>query len=182
MITLTLDHHDFLSAVEGFARGSHLRQHVWEQIVYRSIPQMTDDEQDFFWFMFRRNLWECYFWRSKVDGNEYKVDTHVGYEDYLHALAALHRGNRYIVEFRVNNKGRRIRVEGYRFNGQMHPLFMGQQKELQSYNAYIPDEWILTCEYLPMPENRYVEQGKEQWWNDIDIYDINLETELPKYI
>lgn len=32
MITFTLDRFDFLSAVEGFACGSHLRQHVWEQI------------------------------------------------------------------------------------------------------------------------------------------------------
>lgn len=38
MIFLFLDHHDFLYAVEGFARGSHLRQHVWRDIVYKSIP------------------------------------------------------------------------------------------------------------------------------------------------
>lgn len=34
MIHLRLDRFDFVSAVEGLARGSHLRQHVWEQIVY----------------------------------------------------------------------------------------------------------------------------------------------------
>lgn len=33
MINLFLDRHDFLFAVEGFARGSHLRQHVWGEIV-----------------------------------------------------------------------------------------------------------------------------------------------------
>ena len=43
MINLNLDRHDFVAAVEGFAHGSHLRQHVWSKIVFLSIPQMTDD-------------------------------------------------------------------------------------------------------------------------------------------
>ena len=53
MIDLSLNRHDFVSAVEGFAHGSHLRQHVWSEIVFPSISQMTDDEMDFFWFIFR---------------------------------------------------------------------------------------------------------------------------------
>lgn len=40
MIDLSLDHHDFVSAIEGFAHGSHLRQHVWREIVFRNIPQI----------------------------------------------------------------------------------------------------------------------------------------------
>ena len=56
MINLTLDHHDFLFAVEGFARGSHLRQHVWENIVYKSILQMSYDDMDYLWFFMRRDL------------------------------------------------------------------------------------------------------------------------------
>lgn len=44
MINLSLNRHDFLYAVEGFASGSHLRQHVWQEIVYKSIPQMSDDD------------------------------------------------------------------------------------------------------------------------------------------
>lgn len=47
MIKLSLDKFDFLCAVEGFARGSHLRQHVWEQIVYKSIPQMSKEDINF---------------------------------------------------------------------------------------------------------------------------------------
>ena len=89
MINLSLDRHDFVAAVEGFAHGSHLRQHVWSEIVFPSIPQMTDEEMDFFWFIFRRNLWDCYF--REVDG---RITKRCGHEDYLHALAALHRGNR----------------------------------------------------------------------------------------
>lgn len=183
MINLSLDHHDFLCAIEGFARGSHLRQHVWEEIVYRSIPQMTDDEQDFLWFMLRRNLWECYFWRSKVDGPDYKVDTHVGYDDYMHALAALHRGNRWKVKFRSETDKKIYLAICYRFNEEWHPLFLCNgvkgYSELQPYAAYIPDEWIKSIEKLPIPDNRYVEQGKEQWWNNIEVYDIDFEKELP---
>ena len=77
MISLELDRHDFVSAVEGFAHGSHLRQHVWRDIVYRSIPQMTDDEMDYFWYIFRRNLWECYF-RKRGDETVFEC----GCEDY----------------------------------------------------------------------------------------------------
>lgn len=61
MIHLHLDRFDFVSAVEGFARGSHLRQHVWKQIVYPSIPQMSLDEMDFLWYFFRRDFWPHYF-------------------------------------------------------------------------------------------------------------------------
>ena len=61
MITISLDHHDFLCAIEGFARGSHLRQHVWREFVWKSIPQMNDMDMDFLWYFMRRDLWECYF-------------------------------------------------------------------------------------------------------------------------
>ena len=94
MISLFLDHHDFLYAVEGFARGSHLRQHVWRDIVYKSIPQMSDDDLDYLWYFMRRDLFGCYFY--ELNG---KRHTHVGHEDFLHALAALHRGNRNKVLF-----------------------------------------------------------------------------------
>lgn len=168
MVTLHLDVHDFLHAIEGFARGSHLRQHVWSEIVYPSIPQMTDDELDFLWFMLRRNLWECYFY--EISG---KPCTHVGHEDFLQAMAALHRGNRWKVKFRSDADKKNHIAICYRFNEQLHPLFTidsKQQKFQPSFNAYIPSEWVITAEKKPAPENRYVECGKEEWWNDIDIY------------
>lgn len=74
MINLSLDRHDFLYAVEGFARGSHLRQHVWQEIVYKSIPQMSDDDMDFLWFYMRRDIFERYFY--ELNG---KKNTHFGY-------------------------------------------------------------------------------------------------------
>lgn len=87
MISLRLDRFDFVSAVEGFARGSHLRQHVWEQIVYPSIPQMCLDEMDFLWYVFRRDLWDNYFYN--MNG---RIAPSPGHKDYLHTLAALNEG------------------------------------------------------------------------------------------
>ena len=167
MINLSLDRHDFVAAVEGFAHGSHLRQHVWSEIVFRSIPQMTDDEMDFFWFIFRRNLWDCYF--REVDG---RITNHCGHEDYLHALAALHRGNRYEVTFYPETQKNPMTVECYRFGGYYRPLrYPGLDDRMASFNSFIPTEWIVEAVAEPMPQNKYVEIGKEKWWTDFSIYD-----------
>ena len=161
MISLSLDPCDFLFAVEGFARGSHLRQHVWQDIVYKSIPQMSDDDMDYLWFFMRRDLWECYF--CELNG---KKHTHVGYEDFIHALAALHRGNRYKVSFRSEADNKLHQALCYHFNGEYRPLYLytnksKEGKELQSFNSFIPSGWIKMVELCGMPENKYVEYGKE---------------------
>ena len=167
MINLSLDRHDFVAAVEGFAHGSHLRQHVWSEIVFLSVPQMTDDEMDFFWFTFRRNLWDCYF--REVDG---RITKRCGHEDYLHALAALHRGNRYKVTFCPGNIKDPMTVECYRFGGYYRPLRNpGLDKHMASFNSCVPAEWIIEAVAEPMPQNEYVEIGKEKWWTDFSIYD-----------
>lgn len=170
MIKLSFDHHDFLFAVEGFARGSHLRQHVWEEIVYKSIPQMSDDDMDYFWFFMRRDLWGCYFYEPNG-----KRNTRVGYEDFVHALAALHRGNRYKVTFRSEADNKLHQALCYRFNGEFHPLsYINRSKkgkELQGFNAVIPNDWIKVAAKYKMPENKYIECGKEHWWTDLDVYD-----------
>lgn len=170
MINLTLGHHDFLYAVEGFARGSHLRQHVWKDIVYKSIPQMDNDDMDFLWFYMRRDLYDCFVY----DLGD-KKHHHVGYEDFMHALAALHRGNRWKLTFRSDADKKDHMAICYRFNKQWHPLLLCNgvkgYSELQPYAAYIPDEWIKRMWKLDTPVNRYVEQGKERWWNDLTIYD-----------
>lgn len=61
MIKVSFNHHDFLFAIEGFVRGSHLRQHVWRNIVYKAIPQMSADDMDFLWFFLRRDTFGVYF-------------------------------------------------------------------------------------------------------------------------
>lgn len=167
MIELSLDRHDFVACVEGFAHGSHLRQHVWNEIVFRSIPQMTDDEMDFFWYIFRRNLWDCYFRES--DG---RITKHCGHDDYLHALAALHRGNRYKVTFLPHNLKKPFTTECYRFAGRYHPLRANKvSPRMASFEVYVPDEWIKDVVKLDMPYNRMVEHGKEEWWTDLSVYD-----------
>ena len=168
MINLSLDRHDFVAAVEGFAHGSHLRQHVWSEIVFFSIPQMTDDEMDFFWFIFRRNLWDCYF--RETDGH---ISKRFGHEDYLHALAALNRGNRYQVTFCRDKLNQPIAIECYRFGGCYRPFpeHWKQDTCWVSFNSFIPAEWIVDAHQEPIPVNRYVEIGKEEWWNDLSVYD-----------
>lgn len=96
MITICLDRHEFLYAIEGFARGSHLRQYVWQDIVWKSIPQMSDDDMDFLWYFMRRNLWECYF--NNIRG---ELHRDVGWKDFLRVMAVLHRGNRHKVTFKA---------------------------------------------------------------------------------
>ena len=168
MINLSLDCHDFVAAVEGFANGSHLRQHVWSEIVFRSISQMTDDEMDFCWFIFRRNLWYCYFYKDKNG----RITKRCGHEDYLHTLAALHRGNRYKVTCHPENNKNPLIVECYRFGGYYRPLHNpGCEGRMASFNSFIPVEWIIEAVAEPMPQNKYVEIGKEKWWTDLNIYD-----------
>ena len=168
MINLSLDRHDFVAAVEGFAHGSHLRQHVWHRMVFSSIPQMTDEDMDFFWFVFRRNLWDCYFYKDKNG----RIAKRCGHEDYLHALAALHRGNRYKVTFYPEIQKDPMTVECYRFGGYYRPLrSRGLDDRMASFNSFIPMEWIVEAVAEPMPQNKYVEIGKEKWWTDFSIYD-----------
>lgn len=169
MIDLSLNRHDFVSAVEGFAHGSHLRQHVWREIVFLNIPQMTDDDMDFFWYIFRRNLWNCYF--REVNG---RMTKYCGYEDYLHALAALHRGNRYKVTFQPDNLKQPMTAECYRFGGHYRPLRIpGQESRMASFDSIIPPEWIKDVVILLMPHNKYVQEGKEDWWTNLCVYDDN---------
>lgn len=167
MIDLSLDCYDFVACVEGFAHGSHLRQHVWREIVFRNISQMTDDEMDFFWYIFRRNLWDCYF-----HGPNVFMSNICGYKDYLHALAALHRGNRYKVTFLPDNLKQSVTVECYRFAGHYRPLRVpGQESRMASFDVFIPEEWIKDIVKLDMPDNSYVQQGRGEWWTDLSVYD-----------
>ena len=165
MINLSLDHHDFLAAVEGFAHGSHLRQHVWSEIVYKNIPQMSEDDIDFLWFYFRRNLWDCYF---------YKDSTRCGAEDYLHALAALHRGNRSYVRFKSDKDGKTHKALCYTFQSKLHPLYEDSRTELQGFDRFISGEQVLKQTVIPMPVNKNVEVGKEEWWEDLSIYNKKI--------
>ena len=165
MINLSLDHHDFFSAVKGFAHGSHLTQHVWQEIVYKNIPQMSEDNLDYFWFYFRRDLWDGYF---------YGGETRCGAKDYLHALAALHRGNRSYARFKSATDGKSHTALCYTFQNVLCPLYLDRSTKLQGFDDFIPGEWVLKQKVIPLPVNEYVQAGKEEWWEDLSIYNKTL--------
>ena len=165
MINLSLHSHDFISAVEGFARGSHLRQHVWQEIVYKNIPQMSEDNLDSFWYYFRRDLWDGYF---------YNGEARCGAKYYLHALAALHRGNRSYVRFKSATDGKNHKALCYTFQSELCPLYLDGSTKLQDFDAVIPGKCVLKQKAHPLPVNEYVEAGKEEWWEDLSIYNKQL--------
>lgn len=172
MIKLTLDRQDFLCAIEGFARGSHLRQHVWHEIVYKSIPQLSDDDMDFLWTYMFRDFRGFYF--HEIQGKRYK---HCGADDFFRALAILHRGNRYLVRHRSDEKGHTRFAICYRYNGKYCPLYEGKKpsKKLCRWYCYVPDEIIISVEKQPMPYNRFVPSNMKDAWNDLEMYDKPLE-------
>lgn len=164
-INLTLDNHDFLFAIEGFARGSHLRQHVWENIVFPSIRQMDSDFMDYLWFYLRRDVYPLYF-----DGLD-----NCGKDDFIHCLAALHRGNRYKITARVKGTKKRMFIEAYKYKGKYHPLVYSHgvcgKKEYGSFNSYIPEDIIIDVKQAQLPENIFVEYSAYSWWEDLSVYD-----------
>ena len=164
MINLSLHSRDFIAAVEDIARGSNLRHHVW-QSVYESIPQMSEDNIDFFWYYFRRDLWDNYF---------YNGEARFGAEDYLHALAALHRGNRSYVRFKSATDGKNHKALCYTFQSELCPLYLDGSTKLQDFDAVIPGKCVLKQKAHPLPVNEYVEAGKEEWWEDLSIYNKQL--------
>lgn len=164
MIRLELDHHDFLFAVEGFASGSHLRQHVWREIVYNSIPQMTDDDLDYLWYFMRRDLTECY-----VCERNGTMSVQPGHEEFQHALAALHRGNRYTVTYQMPGQRAPKRAICYRYNGEYYPLFnyLGRKTTFEPFGNILPKEWIKGIGRRRLPENKYVAANHAAWWTEL---------------
>lgn len=152
MITATFDKHELLWSIEGFARGSHLRQHIWQKVFEEYLPQLTEDEQDFLWFYLRRDIWSLYF-----DSKYHQC----GCEDFLHTMAALHRGNRANVRYTYNGESGCVKC--YRHDGHWRPFDKG-------FHSFLADEYIVKVEQDPMPNNRYVERGKEDWWHDLSVY------------
>lgn len=167
MIKIALDHHDFLCAIEGFARGSHLRQHVWQYIVWKSIPQMNDNDMDYLWYFMRRDLWECYF--HNFNG---KVRRDVGWEDFLRIMAVLHRGNRHKVIFKALD-GRWHRSLCYMVGGKYCPIYQQgySKRKMEFFASYIPNDWVVSVKTCEMPENPYIVRGDDRHWrNDLSLY------------
>ena len=154
MVTATFNKHDLLYAIEGFARGSHLRQHIWEKVFIEFIPQMNEEEIFFVWYYCMRDLFECYFgwW-------EYPS---CGAEDFIHCMAALDLRNRVMVKTRFEGKDEDVLC--YKFHGNYCPI-------KKSFNAYVAEQYIVSVSDVPF--DPYVHQfgnDAKPWHKDINIY------------
>ena len=171
-ITLTLDHHEFYFAVRGFINGSHLTQDVFGTIIFPAMRQMDAEFENYLWWVLRKNHFDGYM--RKVDEG-FRADA-CGAEDYMHALAMLHRRNRFMVKFVSKDTDDENVHEAlcYKFQGTFRPLRMIGEKQWHGvgFNSFIPDEWVECSEWIGLkePVNEYVEAAHLDWWKDIDIY------------
>lgn len=172
-ITLTLDHHEFYFAVRGFINGSHLTQDVFETIIFPTMRQMDAEFENYLWWVLRKNHFDGYM--HKVDEG-FRTDS-CGAEDYMHALAMLHRRNRFMVKFEAKGTPDDEILHKalcYKFQGTFRPLKMtGERPEhCAGFNSFIPDDWVVSSEWIghKEPVNEYVEAAHLDWWKDIDIY------------
>ncbi len=160
MITMVLDWIDFLYAVEGFACGSHLRQHIWQEIVEKYISQMSNKERDTIWFYLRRDIWPLFF--------EGKYSKSCGAEDFLHCMAAMQRNNYADVTFRENGSPK----------GNLHTarcyIVQNTWYATEHFTSFVPFEWIASIKKIET-EPLYIEQGKESWWKtSLDLYNLPI--------
>ena len=91
---INLDRHQILYYLEGCARGSHLRQGCWHDMI-NLYPKMTQDVRDYIYTYAKRDIAPI-FDRSSSYGYR-----HVGAEDFDQFLACFDRDNRYLVTAQV---------------------------------------------------------------------------------
>lgn len=152
---VNLDCFEVFYYLQGCASGSHLRQGVWRQLVEEIMPQMDDNEKDAIWWWMRRDLWDI-FNKPYGDGF-YKC----GNEDFNHAMAALHRNNYAMISFfHPDKKWKHPRIQKcYRYNDTFYVE--------GSFTKFIPNEWIISANWVAPSDNEYVERSKiELWKND----------------
>ena len=153
MVTIELDKHDLLSHIEGFARGSHLRQHIWENVVVEYMPQMIQEEKDYLWYYLRRDIWPHFFGGHIKFGAEY----------FLQAMAALHKNNYYNVYLnRPSLNGAR---RAYMFQNRLYPEY--------GFRSFYNDDFIQKVEKIECKENVNVPKEDMHWWNNTDIYNLS---------
>ena len=144
-----LDKHELLYYIEGCARGSHLRQGIWQRIVNEFIPKMTEDERDFIWWILRRDIWEIFFGKY----------ANYGAQDFLRAMAALHRNNWAKV---MASDGKTTEcVDCYRYDGHWWVDF----------TVRVADEFITKIENVAFSDNKCVEYRELDKWLDLSVYE-----------
>lgn len=108
----------------------------------------------------------------------------------MKAVLTLDNGEKFIADIyplQGKKQHKQLQALCYRFEGEYHPLYLyidgkvvGKTKKssgLQSFNTVVLNEWIKAVVKHRAPENRHVELGREEWWNDLEIYD-NFKTKL----
>lgn len=160
MINLKLDRKEFFAVIEGLVHT----QYVWREIVYKSIFNMNAEDLDYLWYYLRRDIHPCYFYDH--DGT---TEPQPGHDDFAHALAAMHRGNRYTVACQGPKQAKQHKYLCYKYNGEYRPLLnVGVTcKRFQPFDAVIPKEWIKAVGHRSVPENIYVPDDKKAWWTEL---------------
>lgn len=158
MIKIELDKHDLLYHIEGFANGSHLRQHIWREVIIYYIPQMSKDEIDFTWYYLHRDVWPKFFGRGDTP--------RFGAEEFLQCMAALHRNNYYNLVI-IDDQGEQQTVKAYLFQNRFYPLY--------SFNLFFNETRIQEDKKISLEENKYVPKQHQHWWNNTDIYNLSVE-------
>lgn len=63
-------------------------------------------------------------------------------------------------------------AECYRFGGHYRPLRIpGHEVHMAFFDSFVPPEWIKEVVPYLMPLNEYVQEGKEEWWTELSVYD-----------
>lgn len=107
---------DILYWMEGCARGSHLRQDIWERAVNEFYPKLSDKEKSSIYTYAKRDLTEIFMPKQIGKDCHYQ---HVGHEEFLQFLACYNPANRFQVHVKgeINGEMQEGYVNAYLYKG-----------------------------------------------------------------
>lgn len=120
MIT-NLDQYELLWFLEGCARGSHLRQGIWQRAVDEFYDKLNANERLTIYMYAKRDLTEI-FVPKNIGGTAYQ---NPGHKDFFNFLACFNPTNRYEVHMKGNVDGKDYDewVNAYFYDGDYHVKF-----------------------------------------------------------
>ena len=110
---IDLDKHQLLYYLEGCARGSHLRQGCWHDMI-RLYPMMDQRMRDYLYKYAKRDI-KPYFDRTFSDGFR-----PVGADDFDQFLACFNPDNRYSLSVTLYNGNKSGAVGAYFYRGHLY--------------------------------------------------------------
>lgn len=119
---IELGRFELLYLLEGCARGSHLRQGIWERAVNEFYGKLSEEEREVVYMYAKRDLTGIF------------SDGHFGSGYFFNFLARFNPANQYVV-YVVGDAGGKHHDEtvmAYRYNGEYHTHF----------NRYVAPEFI----------------------------------------